>query len=82
MTNKKEVFSWAMYDFANSAFTTLIVTFIYATYFTKEIAANSIEGTELWSRGVSITAVTVGLLSPIAGAFADRGGHRKLLLMS
>ena len=69
-----------MYDFANSAYTTLIVTFIYAAYFTKAIAENEVIGTILWSRAVSITAITVALLSPIMGAVADRGGYRKLFL--
>ncbi len=74
------IFSWSMYDFANSAFTTLVVTFIYATYFAKAIAPNEIIGTTLWSRAVSITAITVAILSPIMGAIADRGGYRKLFL--
>ena len=80
LNNKKSIWSWAMYDFANSAYTTLIVTFVYATYFTKVIAENEVIGTVLWARGVSITAITVAILSPIMGAFADRGGYRKLFL--
>jgi UMF1 family MFS transporter len=70
-----------MYDFANSAFTTLIVTFIYAAYFTKAIAPNEIDGTILWSRGVTVSALAVALLSPLLGAMADRGGHRKRYLL-
>lgn len=69
-----------MYDFANSAFTTLIVTFIYATYFTKAIAADEIVGTALWSRGVTISALTVAILSPLVGALADQSHHRKRYL--
>jgi UMF1 family MFS transporter len=70
-----------MYDFGNSAFTTLVVTFIYATYFTKAIAPDEITGTVLWTRGVAITALTVAFLSPLLGALADRGGFRKLFLL-
>ena len=70
-----------MYDFANQPFTTLIVTFIYGTFFTKVIAENEIVGTLLWSRGITITAIIVALLSPIMGAIADRGGYRKLYLI-
>lgn len=80
--SSKTIWSWALYDFANSAFTTLVVTFIYATYFTKGIAANEIEGTGLWSRGVTLTALTVALLSPVMGAIADQGGYRKRFLLS
>ena len=75
------IVSWAMYDFANSPFTTLVVTFIYATYFVKAIAPDEVTGTVLWSRGITITALTVALLSPIMGALADRGGYRKLFLL-
>jgi len=78
--DRKAIFGWAMYDFANSAFTTLVVTFIYATYFTKAIANDEITGTVLWSRAVTISAVAVALLSPILGALADQGRHRKQLL--
>lgn len=70
-----------MYDFANSPFTTLVVTFVYSTFFTKLMTADEITGTALWSRGVTITALVVALLSPIAGAVADRGGFRKLFLL-
>ncbi len=70
-----------MYDFANSAFTTLVVTFVYATYFTKSIAANEIEGTLLWSRGVTISAILVALFSPFLGAMADQGSLRKKFLI-
>ncbi|MEE9466056.1 MAG: MFS transporter [Candidatus Neomarinimicrobiota bacterium] len=80
-TGRRSIFAWAMYDFANSAFTTLVVTFIYATYFTQAIAPDQITGTVLWSRAVTITALTVALLSPFLGAIADRGGHRKLFLL-
>ncbi len=79
--DKKILFGWVMYDFANSAFTTLIVTFIYAAYFTKAIAPNEIDGTILWSRGVAVSALAVALLSPLLGTMADRGGHRKRYLL-
>jgi len=78
---RKALFGWAMYDFANSSFTTLIVTFIYATYFVKAIAPDELAGTTLWSRAVTVTALTVALLSPFLGAMADHSGHRKRYLI-
>ncbi|MDT8342119.1 MAG: MFS transporter [Longimicrobiales bacterium] len=80
--DRRAVWGWALYDFANSAYTTLIVTFIYAVYFTQQIAPDGVTGTALWSRGVTITAVVVALASPALGALADRGGMRRGLLMS
>lgn len=79
---RKAVQGWALYDFANSAYTTLIVTFIYSVYFTQQIAPDGITGTALWSRGVTVTAVLVALLSPVLGALADRGGLRRPLLLA
>lgn len=79
--DRRAVWSWASYDFANSAFTTLVVTFIYAVYFTEVIASDNITGSALWSRAVAATAVVVALGSPLLGALADRGGFRKAFLM-
>jgi len=77
----RAVWSWALYDFANSPFTTLVVTFIYATYFTQAIAPDPVRGTTLWSwGGVTTSAILIALTSPFLGAFADRGGYRKLFL--
>ena len=81
MEKRKEIWSWCFYDFGNSAFTTLVITFIYSTYFTKAIAENEIDGTYLWSQAIAITAVIVSLLSPILGAIADKGGYRKIFLV-
>jgi len=79
--DRRTIGSWALYDFANSPFTTLVVTFIYATYFTQVIAADAIRGTVLWSRAITVSAIAVALASPILGALADRGGYRKRFLL-
>lgn len=77
----RAVLGWSLYDVANSAFTTLVVTFIYATYFTRGIAENETVGTGQWSIGVTITAFVVAICSPYLGAIADRGGYRKRFLI-
>ena len=79
-TDKKQIFGWVMYDFANSAYTTLIVTFIYSTYFVSAIAPDKIYGTVLWSRGITVTALLAAFLSPVLGALADHGNARKTFL--
>ncbi len=78
--DRRQVFGWVMYDFANSAYTTLVVTFIYATYFVSAVAPDKISGTALWSRGVTITAILVALISPLLGAVADQSRLRKTFL--
>ena len=76
-----QIRSWALFDFANSAFTTLIITFIYATFFVKGVAANETSGTVLWTWGViGPSAVLIAVLSPLLGALADRTGTRKRAL--
>lgn len=79
--DNKAIFGWCMYDLANSAFTTMIVTFIYATFFTKYIVGIENEGATVWSWGVSATAIAVAILSPFMGAIADKGGLRKRFLV-
>ena len=79
--SRRAIWSWALYDFANSPFTTLVITFIYSQYFVRAIASDPIRGTLLWSRGVTLTAIVVALASPFLGALADRGGFRKLFLV-
>ncbi len=77
---RRKIFSWAMFDFANSAFTTLVVTFIYSTYFAKTIAPSMEIGTQYWSIAISISAVVIAVLSPLMGRLADLSGHRKRYL--
>ena len=76
-TDRRAITSWCLYDFANSSFATLIVTFVYSVYFSKTLG-----GDAAWSRGVTVTAVAVAALSPFLGAIADRGGFRKRLLLA
>ena len=68
----KKVFNFALYDFANSAFTTIIITFIFATYFAKQIAPNPILGQSYWGWAIGITGLLVALIGPLIGSFADK----------
>jgi MFS transporter, UMF1 family len=70
-------FSWALYDWANSAFSAVIITFVYATYFSQGIAADEVRGTAEWGWTMSASGVAIALVSPILGAIADAGGRRK-----
>ncbi|MBL4613342.1 MAG: MFS transporter [Magnetovibrio sp.] len=69
--------AWAFYDWANSAFPTVITTFVFATYFTKGVALDPITGTAQWGWALSISALAVALLGPVMGAVADHTGRRK-----
>jgi len=79
--DSRAVVSWCFYDWANSAFNTLVITFIYNTYFSLSFTPTSDEGVKLWGRAIAFSAVLIAILSPIAGALADRSGRRKLYLL-
>jgi len=80
MRLNKKIFGWIMYDFANSSFTTIIVTVIYSVYF-KNVVVNAGEtGTALWGRSISISMLLVALLAPIFGAVADFSRAKKKFL--
>ena len=73
---RRTLAAWAMFDWANSAFATLVVTFVYSTYFTTAIAADEVTGTAQWSRAVSLSGILIAVLAPPLGALADRSGRR------
>ncbi len=79
--DRTTIAAWCTYDWANSGFTTLVVTFIYSTYFVQAFADDSGTGTLLWSRGIVISSILIALLSPLLGAAADRGGARRTFLI-
>ena len=72
----KRIYAWCLFDWANSPYTTLVVTFVYSTYFAKAFAPDVITGTAWWSRAVAVAGLTVALIAPALGALADRGGLR------
>lgn len=78
--NRLTLPAWCLYDWANSAFTTLVVTFVYGTYFSGAFAGNEGEGTALWSRGIVVSSLLVAVLAPLLGALADQGGRRRKFL--
>ena len=70
-------FSWALYDWANSAFSAVTITFVFATYFSEGIAADSVTGTAQWGWAMTASGIAIALISPVLGAIADAGGRRK-----
>src|SRR5829696_4557534 len=77
---KREIMGWCMYDVADSAFTTVIVTALYAPYFSKIVVGDPQKADFLWGLAASISEVIVAVLAPILGAIADYSGSRKKFL--
>ncbi len=82
---RKELIAWAMYDFANSGYTTVVLTAIYSAYFVGVIAAaadgtNNGTGTLLWSIAIGAANVLILITAPVLGAIADYSASKKKML--
>jgi MFS transporter, UMF1 family len=78
-----EVFAWAMYDFANSGYTTVVITAIFNAYFVAAIAGNAPWATFAWTASLSVSYALILLTAPVLGAYADlRAAKKRLLLLT
>jgi UMF1 family MFS transporter len=78
---RRRILAWCLFDWANSPYTTLVVTFVYSAYFAQKFAPDVVTGTAWWSRGVAIAGIVVALLAPLLGATADKSGRRLRFLL-
>ena len=69
--------AWCLYDWANSGFATVILTFVFATYFAQAVAESPVLGQAQWGQALALSGLAVALASPLFGALADRTGPRK-----
>lgn len=77
LPGRRTQISWCFYDFANSPFSSLVVTFVFAAYFTQSVALNETLGMAQWARAMTIAGLVIAICSPICGAIADTHGKRK-----
>ncbi|HYH39050.1 MAG TPA: MFS transporter [Azospirillum sp.] len=75
--DRRAVAAWCLYDWASSAYNTVITTFIFAVYFTRGVAQDEVAGTAAWSRTMALAGFAIAILSPVLGAVADHTGRRK-----
>lgn len=75
--DRRGIIAWCLYDWANSAFPTVIVTFVFAAYVTNVIAETPEIGTGQWGLAMGLSGLVIALLSPVLGAIADQNGRRK-----
>ena len=79
----REVWAWAMYDFANSGYTTVVITAIFNAYFVAVVAGNQPWGTFAWTAALALSYALIMLMAPLVGAYADlHAAKKKLLLIS
>ena len=80
---KREVFGWAMYDFANSGYTTVVLTAVFNAYFVGVIAGNASWATLAWTSALALSSAVVMLSMPSLGALADlRAAKKRMLAIS
>ena len=79
--NKFKIFIWSLFDFANTSYSIIVVTFIYAVYFKDIVASGEPIGDLYWSIGISISMLISGILAPILGAIADYSAGKKRFLL-
>ena len=80
---KREVFGWAMYDFANSGYTTVVLTAVFSAYFVGAVAGKAEWATFAWTLSLSISYAIVMLTMPSIGALADlRAAKKRFLLVT
>jgi len=76
-----EIWAWAMYDFANSGYTTVVLTAIFNAYFVAVVAGNAPWATFAWTATLSLSYALVIVTAPIIGAYADLRANKKRLLL-
>ncbi|SMO51549.1 MFS transporter [Fodinibius sediminis] len=76
-TSAAALVSWALYDWANSAFFAVIQTFVFATYFMQSVAENDTLGSTQWGNTIGAAGLVVAVCAPFVGAVADQMGRRK-----
>src|SRR6185503_18841981 len=76
----REVWAWAMYDFANSGYTTVVVTAVFSAYFVAEVAERAPWATFAWTSALAVSYALIMLSAPLIGAYADAHAAKKRLL--
>jgi len=81
MKERGKIFVWTLFDFANTSYSIVVVTFLYAVYFKKVVASGEPIGDLYWSISTSISMIITALLGPVLGAIADYAAGKKRFLL-
>ena len=75
--DRKSIAAWCTYDWANSPFPAIVLTFVIPAYFTQAVVGDPATATTWWAIMTGTAALTIAVLSPILGTIADQGRRRK-----
>ena len=77
----REVWAWAFYDFANSGYTTVVITAVFNAYFVAEVAGRAPWAALAWTSALAVSYALIMLTAPVIGAYADAHAAKKRLLL-
>jgi MFS transporter, UMF1 family len=77
----REVWAWSMYDFANSAYTTVVITAVFSAYFVGVVSEKQAWSTFAWTAALSVSYALILVTGPLVGAWADAHAAKKVLLL-
>ncbi len=77
----REVWAWAMYDFANSGYTTVVITAIFNAYFVAVVTEGAVWGTFAWTATLALSYLLIMLSAPVLGAHVDQHANKKRWLV-
>src|ERR1700741_4145665 len=75
------VIFWAMYDFANSGYTTVVITAVFNAYFVSTVAGGAPWATFAWTCTLAVSYALILVSAPVIGAYADARAAKKRLLL-
>ena len=79
---RRELVAWALFDFANSGYTTVVITAVFNAYFVAVVAANADWATLAWTATLSVSYALVVVAGPLLGAWADLRARKRELLVA
>ena len=79
---RREIVAWAFYDFANSGYTTVVITAVFNAFFVAAIAGKAVWATLAWTAALSVSYALNLIASPLIGAYADLRAKKRVLLLA
>ncbi|HVL75478.1 MAG TPA: MFS transporter, partial [Noviherbaspirillum sp.] len=79
--SRREVWGWAMYDVANSSYTTVVITAVFNAYFVAVVAGDAAWATFAWTASLAVSHLGLILIGPVIGAYADLRARKKAVLL-
>ena len=75
--DRRAVGAWCVFDWANSPFPAIVLTFVIPAYFAQAVVGDAARATELWAVMTGLSALAIAVISPVLGTIADQGQARK-----